>query len=303
MKAPVAPRTAKDPQLYAAITKSGSTHHVRLVSKSTGQVVQTLGAVVPAPKDSAERIVQLGRDRTVYVLASDPKQWGSAHVLPNYRLRMDVFTPRGVTRRPYVTELMTSPDGKRVATIVASPDGDGDGKGLLALRVADVGSTATRTLLSAELQYFEGGPDIPDAEPNLLFWLPNGDLVGEVKCCDGGEAWTVATDRQTPSFGNGVLVPAVKNQTEHRPDSIIGYRGDEVLALKEDFGGETGTTGETDSTVRWMRKGVLGDVVAKQAGKPLDVNALLARVGAYPVERLEPKYPYRGPGTVVATDS
>ncbi len=128
----VVPAAVKVADTYAAITANGSTHYLRLVSKSTGKVLATLGSgrtESPGFPQSYFSSVDLARDGSVYAVAPDR----TLH--PSYQWSLYRYTTKGVTKlQPFIASAQESPDGKRLATTVISPDGDGDGFGLLAHR-------------------------------------------------------------------------------------------------------------------------------------------------------------------------
>lgn len=286
------PAAVKVADTYAAITANGSTHYLRLVSKSTGKVLATLGSgrtESPGFPQSYFSSVDLARDGSVYAVAPDR----TLH--PSYQWSLYRYTTKGVTKlQPFIASAQESPDGKRLATTVISPDGDGDGFGLLALRIADKKGKGTQTLMSAKLAVWkDGSPAIGPGAPEVVGWLPNGDLAMSNGCCDGGWAWVASSTRPTPT-SQGWLVPRRGSLRGNWGTTIIGYKGAQALGVQWD--NESGT-----SRARWMTKtGPTGKFVRTVKAAPLNAAETLNKgAGATPLQVSPRRFPYRGPGKVV----
>lgn len=289
----VVPATVKVADTYAAITATGSTHYLRLVSKSTGKVLATLGSgrtESPGYAPSFFSSVDLARDGSVYAVVPDR----SAH--PSYQAVLYRYTTKGATKlQPYVTSAKESPDGKTLATTVMSPDGDGDGYGLVALRIADKNGKAIKTLVSSKFPVQKGGwPFVNLGGGRVEGWLPGGNLAMSDGCCDSGWAWVASATRPSTAQRGGTLQPRSGVLSGNFGTTIIGYKGAQALAVQ--WGNES-----MASRARWMTKaGPTGKVVRTFKGSsPSVMDSLNKAAGATPLQVSPKRFPYRGPGKVV----
>ncbi len=102
----------------------------------------------------------------------------------------------------YVTSVRPSPDGKTLAYTIVSPDGDGDGRGLEALRVRNVAAGQTKTLArwAFRVNPDDGSPEAETGGLQVKGWLDGGQLVVRKGCCDDGQIAIVSA--KTPSNMN-----------------------------------------------------------------------------------------------------
>lgn len=279
--------------VYAAVTRSGGRDYLRLVSQSTGTIVATLasGKHDPYSYQGYFSDIDLARDGSVYAIAPDTS-------LPtSYQTRLMRYTTKGATKlQPYIRSVKESPDGKRLATTALSPDGDGDGYGLEALRISNAQGIKVKDLMTSKVPVWKnsGSPAVNAGGSRVLGWLPNTNLAVETGCCDSGWAW-VASSTKTAAVGRGSLRPRGKSLQGTFGTTIIGYRGNSVLGVQMDH------NEPRPYTLRWgTARNYEGKVAARLSRYDRLATAELARKhGATPLGISPKTYPYRGPGVVV----
>lgn len=291
--APTTPalRTATAPAVYAAVTAGGGREYLRLVDTRTGRVTATL-ASAKAPARGYFLDIDLAPDGSVYAVTHD------ASLHPSYQTRLRRYTTKGAQAlQPYILTVKVAPDGKTLATTALSPDGDGDGFGLEALRVSNLKGIKIRDLMTQKVGVWKKGtPNVTPGSPALnaggtrvLGWLPGGNIAVDWGCCDSGASWVVSSTRANQSSA----IPPRRALSGTWGTTIVGYKGASVLQLHMDDDYRT--------LVRW---GTTKNYYGKVVGRPATIdwnlkNDLARKYGATPLRPSPKTFPYRGPGKVL----
>ncbi len=282
---------------YVAVVREGSKRYLRVVSRSTGKVLQNVatGRVVDDGEPFLD--VDLAPDGSVWAVVSDPR-------LPfPYQTRLTHYVGKRVVKSlPYVTSVRVSPDNTRLAISVLSPDGDKDGKGLAALRIAKTSGKVVSTLSSTPFPVDKAGwPTVEIGGMHVNGWLNAKELVVRDGCCDSAGISVVSAvkpSRQStwPTFGGTGSTMA------------LGTKGSQVLVARSKEAGDGSEQHPYYSAgidAYWMTKrNPNGKLFTSVKGEDLDVtryaDSFVRKAGANPLWISPKRFPYRGAGTVVA---
>lgn len=291
------PQAAAERGSYVAIVRQGTMRHLRIVSRSNGRVLRHVASARAAGGEEPILDVDLASDGSVWAVVLDRS-------LPQpYQTRLKRFTSgRTVRSLPYVTSVRVSPDNRRLAVSVLSPDGDGDGRGLSALRVATTSGKVVSTLSSTKfpVDRKSGWPIVEIGGLAVQGWLGTTELLVRDGCCDEGNISIVSA--RTPS-------KAQRWPTFHGSGSTmaIGTRGNRVLVVAERWAGdgtEQNPYHADGIQTFWMTKAKpAGTLVSTVRGEDLDmsrhIDRLVRKAGAAPLWISPTRYPYRGSGSVI----
>ncbi len=283
---------------YVAIVKQGNRRHLRVVSRSTGKVLRHV-ATATKTDEFIEPFADadLAADGSVWAVVADTK-------LPEYyQSRLVRYVGSRAERSlPYVTSVRLSPDEKRMAITVLSPDGDGDGYGLSALRLANLRGKVTSTLATTKLPVDrkQGYPLIETGSLTVRGWMGANDLVVTTGCCDEGSVSIVSTLKPTrqqtwPTFtGTG-------------DTTALGVKGSNLLVATSrvvEVKGSPHTFTRAGIDAFWMTKRKpAGTLFTHIRGSNLAVadhtDSLVKKAGATPLEISTKRFPYKGTGSVL----
>lgn len=284
-------KAASQPKVYAAVTATGGREYLRLIDTRSGRVTATL-ASVKAPATGYFHDIDLAPDGSVYAVTHDSS-------LPDsYRTRLRRYTAKGAQAlQPYILTVKVAPDGKTLATTALSPDGDGDGFGLEALRVSNLKGIKIRDLMTWKVGVWpKGTPNVTPGSPainaggtRVLGWLSAGSIAVDWGCCDSGASWITSTTRAN----QGSRFPARRALKGTFGTTIIGSKGASVLQVHMDD--------DYQPVVRWgTAKNYLGKVVGRPGRVDWDgLDALARKYGATPLRPSPKTFPYRGAGKVL----
>lgn len=276
---------------YLAATHSGGTAYLRLVDRATGAVTRTITSA-PMHRDSPFGDATVAPDGAVWAVVGDS----------TFRTRLVRITGgRTTTVLPYATDVALSPDGRRVAVTVVSPDADGDGQGTASVRVgpADL-SSPPRTIGQTTFPVgTDGKPSAEIAAPRVDTWLGNDRLVVSRGCC-GDNAVTVL-----PASGRTDLLRAPSAET---PSPVARYGDDAVLTVRDVYRAPDAPQGAEQlvghDLVRVSAAEPRGTTVGHVPHGPgweAGVASYLRRTHATVLDPQNAGLPYRGPGSVDRT--
>lgn len=289
--APTATTAASASKVYAAVAKAGGREYLRLVDTRSGRVTKTLGSGKVTVFGHYFYDIDLAPDGSVYAVTADSSLKNS------YQTRLRRYTGKGVQNlQPYITTVKVAPDGRSLATTALSPDGDGDGYALEALRTATLKGVKVRDLMTWKVPvwgkgtFSPGSPVVNAGGTRVLGWLPGSRLAVDWSCCDSGSSWIVPTNRKNQAT---TLPPRnIRTLEGTAGTTIIGYKGRSVLQIQSDD--------DHIGRVRWgTSTNYLGKIVGNAGENFYDRGYEIARkYGATPL-RISPRtYPYKGAGTV-----
>lgn len=293
VSAPAA-RVDRSSTVYAAVASSGTRRTLQLVSRRTGKVVKVLASGRASDWQEPFRDVDVASDGSVWAVVVDrrlPGQYGTVLV------RYDAAGAHRVL--PYATSVRVSPSARTVAVTVLSPDGDGDGRGLEAVRVIRRDGRLVKTLVAQPFPVgSDGSPQAEVGGMNVAGWVSEAQLAVGSGCCDSGGvsivSATAPTRRPVTFWGNGGT-------------RAIGVRGSAVLVQRprEAGNGNTVPFHLVALDGYWVsRARPAGVRVIAIPGEDLDpsryVDAMNRRAGATPWVVGAKRFPYRGTGRVVA---
>lgn len=141
---------------------------------------------------------------------------------------------------PNVTNLRISPDGTRAAVAVESPDGNGDGKATVAVRIVDPANGATRTLLSHTAPVDASGQATSETdEYEIEAWTADSsNVVVKEFCCDNGDIMVIPAD----GHGSRSTWPHIR----HFSDTyFLGFAPDGGVLVQVRASGDTIETFDT----------------------------------------------------------
>ncbi|MFN8052694.1 MAG: hypothetical protein U0Q22_14700 [Acidimicrobiales bacterium] len=161
------------------------------------------------------------------------------------------------TVKANVTGSELSPDGTRMAVVILSPDGNGDGKGTQAIRVIDLATGATDTLRSNDVALDDSGQITQEISGvDIVGWTTDQSaLIVEDGCCDSGsvtvvpahsagagspESWpTISGDHATYALGTDPGGKIIVQRSTFLGDGVnvpMQLDGIEIVTLDPDTG-------------------------------------------------------------------
>lgn len=299
---PTAPAQAAATQaagVYAAVVARGSTHTLTLVNRSTGKVVRTLASARAYDWQQPFAYVDVAPDGSVWAVV---RKTSPNTYLPYASTLVHYTGGKAVNVLPYVTSVRLSPNGKQLAITVLSPDGNKDGKGTQALRIATPSGKVLRTLSATQFPVDKNGdPTVEVGGLRVSGWLNPSTLIVGDGCCDGGSVALASASRPSPAtkwptlFGDGST-------------RAIGTIGDKtVLVARNRWKGDgqkvplsvVGVEAVTMSAAR-PRGSVVAYFPDENPSQDAYVDRFVARAKAKPLAIGTKRYPYKGTGKVVA---
>lgn len=288
----VAPPSAATSGRYLAVTRSGRTEQLRLVSRSTGATIRTLLTAHLGDRDSTILDADLAPDGdTAWVVRA-----GGDGTYEGVLWRIKGTKSTLVQR--YVRSVRLSPDGRKLAVTVLSPDGpDADRAGTQSVRLIDAATLKpTTTLGSWSFPVDRAGlPTVEVGALRVFGWLGSTRLVLGDGCCDSGEVSIVSATAKTallsrPQFGGDHNTIALSHQGTNVFVTRARWRDTEPEPQGYDVFRITPTN----------HKGVRVFYYPTRKEAIEVVDALVAKTGATPYVVGSARYPYKGPGAVVA---
>lgn len=197
---------------------------------------------------------ELAPDGTIYVVErSDPSLYVAGR--PG-GTRLMTVAPDGAVNivRENVTGSELSPDGTRMAIVVMSPDGDGDGSGTQAIRVIDLATGAVEELWSTDVALDDTGViSVEIGRIDVVGWTADqSSVIVQESCCDSGAVMlmpssgrsdtpetlpAVRGDHATYALGTDDDGRILVQRTVFEGDGVTvaaEYAGIEVVALDSD---------------------------------------------------------------------
>ena len=253
--------------------------HPEGLTLGADQVLDCDGAVWGKPESPAAAHEQLTALR------------GQRHRLLSALVVYDKNLRTSTTIVQYATSVAWSPDGKRLAYTVVSPDGDGDGYGLAAVRtISRKGGTPT-TLHSFRFPVTrtDGWPAVETGGQRVQAWN-GGRIVLAWGCCGDANTTLLSATKKTNTLKSVKAWPIGQN-----PAGAVLVRAD-----------RWGASGSTYLGVRYSRLSTTGTLTTlKDAGPEGDAAVIDQQVADAKGYRLYDPRPedvrYQGPGTVVKT--
>lgn len=281
---------------YVAVSRSGSTFRLQLVDRRSGAVLRTLSSAKAVAGESPFLDADLAADGSVYAVVASPRrpQVGFGSPLVRYR------ASRATTLAQYVTSVEASPDGRTLAVMVDSPDGDGDGKGLEALRLLSTSGRVVRTLDSFAFPVDKktGTPLYETGGRQVQGWVGSSMIALRTGCCSESDLHLVRADRAT----RPTTWPTFEGQDEAM---AIGTRGSSALVVRpvyKEYAPNSYVRAGLE--VAWLNtKRPKGQIVQRLTGQNLEVTTSAAtlnrRHGATPLYTAPGTLPYKGSGRVI----
>lgn len=291
----VAGTTATASGRYVAVTQSRGVQRLQIVDRRTGKVVRTLASAKERDDFRAFADVDITADGTVYALVARRPGHYSAYGFDLVRYRNG--RPTVLTR--YVDSYAIAPDGRSIAAVVVSPDGDGDRHGLQALRVLSMDGRVLRTLHSSRFPVGrDGEPTVAASTRWVLGWAGRSTIVLGSGCCADSDV---------------SLVPAAKLTREgtwpfwdgEDDATALGVRGSSALVVRPTFTGDGVRVPlrRTGVEVAWLDAAhPRGRIVERIRGDLSAVDVaprLLRRYGATPFGLPLASFRYKGGGQML----
>ena len=288
------------PDAYVAVVRSGTRRHLQTVSRSSGKVLRTVATIRGVKSGDPEPIMDadLAPDGSVWAVVVDRRlpEW--------YQWSLVRYVGTKVTTRvPYVTSVRVSPDSTRLAVTVFSPDGDGDGYGLQAVRLLRPNGKTVSTLAANKfpVDRTHGYATVEGNGWSVRGWLGSTDLILAGGCCDSGSVSIVPT-------GKAVRPQAWPTFTGSGDTTALGTKGANILVTRSrrvGAGTEADPVRRVGMDVYWMNKKkpkgtFYGFYKGESTGVDKIAEPLLKKTGASPVWLSTRHFPYKGSGTVLA---
>lgn len=283
---------------YVAVVAEGTRRHLRVVSRSSGQVLRTLSTSRVVADVEPYRAADLAPDGSVWAVFADRR-------LPSmYQTRLVHIVGGKVVRSlPYVTSVRVSPDGGRLAVSVLAPATRRGGQGRAALQTVRTATGAVSTLASTSFptDAASGWPTIEVGGLQVQGWADRATLVVRDGCCDSGNISLVPAD--VPSRVQNWPVFAGSGST-----MAVGVKAGKVLVVANRWAGDGSEKAPFYSAgvdAFWVSKArPKGTLAGSVKGLDLDVadyaDSFVRAQRATPLWIGAKRFPYRGTGTVSA---
>lgn len=293
------PSAASARGLYAAVVARGSTRTLVLADQRTGKVVRTLASARATDMVEPFVDVDVAPDGSVWAVV---RAAAKDRYLPYASSLKHYVGGRTVNVLPYVTSVRLSPNGHQLAITVLSPDGNKDGKGTQALRIATTAGRVLRTLSSVSFPVGkDGNPTVEIGGQRVAGWLTDRTLVVGDGCCDSGSVSLVSAVAPSkaarwPTFSGTGSTRAIG--TIGTGTVLVGDRLDVGDGQKVPFA----TIGVRALTMTAARpKGRQVAQVLDDSGDLTPyIDRFVARAKARPLAIGPKRFPYQGTGTVRA---
>ncbi|WP_409483505.1 hypothetical protein [Arsenicicoccus dermatophilus] len=173
---------------YLVATHVGRTARLQLVSRATGAVTATLATTPMTGGPNPFQGASIAPDGSVLVV----KEGRTPYDGKLLRIRGAQVT----TLMSRVQAAKVSPDGRRLAVTLLSPDTDRDGRGTASLQVGPLSGTGMRTIAEEPFPVGRGGlPTDDQASPMVRTWLGNHHVAVAWGGGDDGNVAVVPADR------------------------------------------------------------------------------------------------------------
>ena len=291
--------SSSDRGLYAAVVARGATHTLVVADQRTGTVVRTLATAQATDIQEPFEDVDLAPDGSVWAVV---RATAKGRYLPYASSLKHYVGRKAVTVLPYVTSVRLSPNGRQLAITVLSPDGNKDGKGTQALRIATTSGTVLRTLSTVSFPVDkDGNPTVEIGGQRVAGWLTDRTLVVGDGCCDSGSVSLVSA--LAPS--KATRWPTFSGTGSTRAIGTIGS-GTVLVADRLDIGDgvkvpfqTVGVRAVTMTAARPRGRQVQA-VRDPDADVTRYIDRFVARAKAKPLAIGPKRFPYKGTGTVRA---
>ncbi len=283
-------------ELYVAKVTKGTTQSLVVASRATGAVVRTVASGTVRDGMDVFGDVDLAPDGSVWAVLTSRAMYGD---------RLVKYAPgrRAVVVMPYVVAARVSPDGRRLAVTVISPDVDKDGLGTASVRVGPVGGGRFTTLGSSKFAVDRktGDPTMEILAPRVAGWVGASSLVVEYGCCDDGNVSIISAN--TPSSMS--RWKAFNGNGSTRAVGLLG-RG-RVLVLRDKEVGDGIKVPIQVVGLNAYSVGAVGKPRLLWSGRPKDdsertwlrlADAAVKATKATPLAVSRVRYPFRGQGFV-----